>query len=59
MEIITVAVVVEAMSSHRPCRPALGISKAIKELQDNKGILYDSAIVDACVKVIEEKLVKL
>jgi HD-GYP domain-containing protein (c-di-GMP phosphodiesterase class II) len=50
--IIAVADVVEAMSSHRPYRPALDVRDAIKEIRDHRGILYDSTVVDACLKVI-------
>jgi len=53
--ILAVADVVEAMASHRPYRQALGIEKALEEIQNNKGILYDDAVVDACVKLFREK----
>jgi PAS domain S-box-containing protein/putative nucleotidyltransferase with HDIG domain len=54
-KIIAVADVVEAMASHRPYRPSLGIYKALKEIKKNKAILYDPDVVDACIKVIKEK----
>ncbi|MFC1754895.1 HD domain-containing phosphohydrolase [Thermoproteota archaeon] len=54
-KIICVADVVEAMASHRPYRPALGIDVALGEVIQNKGVLYDAAIVDACCKVFKEK----
>jgi PAS domain S-box-containing protein len=54
-KIIGVADVVEAMSSHRPYRPALGIDKALEEISQNKGILYDPKIVDVCIKLFKEK----
>ena len=54
-KIIGVADVVEAMSSHRPYRPALSIKTAIDEISKNKGKLYDPKIVDACIKVIRSK----
>lgn len=54
-KIICVADVVEAMSSHRPYRPALGIDKALEEISKNKGILYDPEVVDACLKIFKEK----
>ncbi len=47
--ILAVADVVEAMSSHRPYRPALGIEKALKEIVGNRGSLYDTNVVDACM----------
>ena len=51
-KIISVADIVEAMSSHRPYRAALGIDVAIDELLDKKGTSFDTKIVDACVDVI-------
>jgi len=52
--IIIVADVVEAMSSHRPYRPSHGIDKAITEITQNRGILYDAAVVDHCVRLFRE-----
>lgn len=52
--ILSVADVVEAMSSHRPYRPALGVDKALEEIERNAGRLYDRDAVEACVKVIKE-----
>ncbi len=49
--IIAVADTVEAMASHRPYRPALGIEKALAEIVKFKGILYDSEVVDVCVRL--------
>jgi putative nucleotidyltransferase with HDIG domain len=57
-KIICVADVVEAMSSHRPYRPALGIDKALEEISKNKGILYDPEVVDVCLKLFKEKSFK-
>ncbi len=53
--IIAVADVVEAMSSHRPYRPALGIEAALEEITEHRGILYDDAVVDACRRLFREK----
>ncbi len=53
--ILAVADVVEAMASHRPYRPSLGIDVAIEEIEKNKGILYDAGAVDACIKLFREK----
>jgi HD-GYP domain-containing protein (c-di-GMP phosphodiesterase class II) len=53
--ILTVADVVESMASHRPYRPSLGIDAALDEIEKNKGILYDPAVVDACMKLFREK----
>ena len=52
--IIMVADVVEAIASHRPYRPALGIDAALAEILDYKDIRYDAAVVDACVRVFRE-----
>jgi len=57
--IIGVADVVEAMSSHRPYRPALGTDKALEEISQNKGILYDPEVVDICLKLFREKGFKI
>jgi len=53
--IVSVADVVEAMSSHRPYRPGLGIDKALAEISKGRGELYDPIVVDACLKIFEEK----
>ena len=57
-KIIGVADVVEAMSSHRPYRPALGIDAALEEISKNRGILYDPEIVDVCLRLFKEKRFK-
>jgi putative nucleotidyltransferase with HDIG domain len=57
--ILAVADVVEAMSSHRPYRPSLGVDAALEEITTNRGLLYDAGAVDACVKLIREKGFKL
>jgi PAS domain S-box-containing protein/putative nucleotidyltransferase with HDIG domain len=53
--ILAVADVVEAMASHRPYRPALGIDKALEEISKKKGILYDAEVVDVCLKLFNEE----
>ena len=53
-KILGVADVVEAMSSHRPYRPALGLSSAIEEISRGSGILYDPKVVDACLKLFQK-----
>ena len=53
--IMAVADGVEAMASHRPYRPALGISAALEEIEKNKGVLYDPEVVDACLRLFREK----
>ena len=57
--IIAVADVVEAMASHRPYRSALGIELALKEIEKNKGILYDDVVADACLRLFRDKGYKL
>ncbi|HLZ18286.1 MAG TPA: HD domain-containing phosphohydrolase [Smithellaceae bacterium] len=53
--IIGVADVLEAMSSHRPYRPALGIETAIEEITKHRGILYDADVVDACLCIYNQE----
>lgn len=53
--IIAVADVVEAMSSHRPYRPALGIEAALGEIAKNSGKLYDPAVVEACLNLFTKE----
>ncbi len=53
--ILAVADVFEAMSSHRPYRASLGIGAAIQELESHRGVLYDTASVDALVRLVREK----
>ncbi|HEY40727.1 MAG TPA: HD domain-containing protein [Dehalococcoidia bacterium] len=53
--ILGVADVVEAISSHRPYRPALGLEYAMKEITSKKGTLYDPKVVDACVKLFRDE----
>ncbi|MFC1938873.1 HD domain-containing phosphohydrolase [Chloroflexota bacterium] len=53
--ILAVADVVEAISSHRPYRPARGIDVALDEIRTNTGVLYDRVIVVTCLKLFNEK----
>ncbi len=53
-KILTVADVVEAMASHRPYRPSLGLDKALEEIGDKRGRFYDPDAVDACVGLFSE-----
>ncbi len=53
-KIIAVADVVEAMSSHRPYRPALGLDKALDEIVQNRETLYDPEVTDACMSVFRD-----
>jgi HD-GYP domain-containing protein (c-di-GMP phosphodiesterase class II) len=57
--ILSVADVVEAMASHRPYRPGLGIDAALNEIDRNKGIFYDDAVADVCLRLFREKGFKL
>ncbi|MDH4211629.1 MAG: PAS domain S-box protein [candidate division WOR-3 bacterium] len=54
-KIMGVADVVEAMSSHRPYRPAHTIKEALEEIKNNRGILYDAKVVDVCFALFEKK----
>ncbi|HEY6095392.1 MAG TPA: CHASE domain-containing protein [Gallionellaceae bacterium] len=53
--IIAVADVVEAMCSYRPYRPALGVDAALAEISAGRGTLYDTAVVDACLRLFRER----
>lgn len=57
--IICVADVVEAMASHRPYRPALGIDAALREIEANQGSLYDPDVVKTCLKIFREGTFRL
>lgn len=57
-KILAVADVVEAMSSHRPYRPSLGISTALDEIRSGRGTRYHAPSVDACIRLIMEKKVE-
>jgi putative nucleotidyltransferase with HDIG domain len=50
--ILAVADVVEAMSSHRPYRAALGLPRALEEIISGRGRLYDAECVDACLALM-------
>ncbi len=53
--ITAVADVVEAMGSHRPYRPGLGIEPALNEIERGKGTLYDTNVADACLRLFKVK----
>jgi PAS domain S-box-containing protein len=53
--ILSVADVMEAMASHRPYRPGLGLDAALKEIEKNKGTLYDNSVADVCLRLFREK----
>jgi len=54
-KILMIADVVEAMASHRPYRPSLGIEAALNEIKGNSGTLYDPEIAGICIKLFGEK----
>jgi len=53
--ILAVADAVEAISSHRPYRPALGLDKALDDITQGRGTLYDPVVVDTCLKLFQDK----
>lgn len=53
--VLAVADVFEAMSSHRPYRPALGTAAALEELEHGRGTLYNPEAVDACIRLVRDK----
>jgi len=57
-KILAVADVVEAMNSHRPYRPALGVDLALAEIEQGAGRLYDNEAVQACLRLFRERGLK-
>jgi HD-GYP domain-containing protein (c-di-GMP phosphodiesterase class II) len=57
--IIAVADTVEAMSSHRPYRPALGVDAAVEEIVNGRGRLFEPVVVDACVALVHGGRIRL
>ncbi len=53
-KVIAVADVVEAITSHRPYRPALGTEVALAEIEKGRGTMYCVECVDACLKLFRE-----
>lgn len=53
--ILAVADIIEAMASHRPYRPSLGIETALREIKENKSTLYDPEIVEVCLRLFAGK----
>lgn len=53
--IIAVADTVEAMSSHRPYRPALGLEAGLSVIEEGRGTLFDERVVDACLRLFREQ----
>ena len=54
-KILAVADVVEAMVSHRPYRPAIGLDRTLEEISQKAGVLYDADVVSACVRLFHDK----
>ena len=57
--IIAVADVVEAMASHRPYRQALGVEEALGEIERGRGVTFDPAVADACLRLFRDKGYKI
>ncbi len=53
-KVLAVADVVEAMTSHRPYRPGLGLEMACEEIKSNKGVKFDEKIVDAALELFNK-----
>jgi len=53
--IMAIADVVEAMASHRPYRPGLGIDAALAEIERGRGTAYDPVIADTCLNLFRNK----
>ena len=51
---MAVADVMEAMASHRPYRPALGLDVALQEISKNRGRFYDPEVTDACLRLFKD-----
>ena len=51
--ILSVADVFETIASHRPYRPSLGLQRAMDEIRENRGKLYDSQVADVCLALFE------
>ncbi len=52
--ILAVADVAEAMASHRPYRPGLGVESALAEIEQGRGVTYDAAVADACLALFRD-----
>jgi HD-GYP domain-containing protein (c-di-GMP phosphodiesterase class II) len=53
--ILCVADVTEAMASHRPYRPALGVASALEEIEAHSGTFYDPDVARACLRLFRDK----
>ena len=52
--ILAIADVVEAMSSPRPYRAALGLDAAIEEINRGAGVTYDLHLATACTRLVRQ-----
>jgi PAS domain S-box-containing protein len=57
--VIAVADVLEAMASHRPYRPALGLDAAMRRLEEGRGSEFDPPVVDACLDLFKTAQLQL
>ena len=57
--IISVTDVVEAMVTHRPYRPSLGLNAALNEISEKKGLCYHPDAVEACITLFAKKAMRL
>ncbi len=55
--VLMVADVVEAISSHRPYRPAIGVEAALLEIETHRGVLFAPEVVDSCLAVFAQGFV--
>jgi PAS domain S-box-containing protein len=53
--VIAIADTVEAITSHRPYRPAIGVAKALEVIRAGRGTLFDPDVVDSCCRLLEER----
>ncbi|MEW6646662.1 MAG: HD domain-containing phosphohydrolase [Pseudomonadota bacterium] len=54
-QVIGIAGMIEAMSAHRPYRPALGVAAALEELVRHRGVKFDAQLVDACLRLFQAR----
>ncbi len=54
-QILAVADVVDAMTTHRPYRAGLGIEAALEEITRKRGMIFAEDAVDACIRLFREK----
>ncbi len=53
-KVLAVADVIEAMASHRPYRPTMGLDAALDEITTSRGVKFDPGVVDAAVRLFRE-----